>query len=61
MSDDKTKVDARDRARLNQQELYEIYPEAKKLGVSKEEIIAAINKVGTSRADVESYIRSHSK
>lgn len=61
MGDDKTKRDGRDRSKLNKDELYEIYPEAKKLGVTKTVIIDAIEKVGPNRKAVEEYVKKNNK
>lgn len=57
MSDDKSKRGPADRRRINPNEEYEVRHEAEKLGVSPEQVRAAIKKVGDSREAVEREIR----
>lgn len=57
MSDDKSKQDGRDRSRVNPNESYELSYLEEKLGVSREQVRAAVEAVGNSRAKVEEYLR----
>jgi uncharacterized protein DUF3606 len=52
MPDDKTKADAADRARINRHEEYEVQDWSAKFGVSRERLLAAIDKVGPMAIDV---------
>ena len=53
MSDDKRKPGRPDRDRINVNEDYELRDWSKKLGVSKEELAAAVKRVGPMIRDVE--------
>ena len=53
MSDDKRKPGRPDRDRINVNEDYELRDWSKKLGVSKEQLAAAVNRVGPMIRDVE--------
>jgi Protein of unknown function (DUF3606) len=57
MSDDKTKAGGSDRTRINVHESYELRDWSKKLGVTPEELKAAVSSVGTSAKDVEAYLK----
>lgn len=57
MSDDKNKQDGRDRSRVAGDESYELSYLEEKLGVSREEVRAAIKAVGNDREKVEAYLR----
>lgn len=52
MSDNLTKRDQRDRSKINMQEDFEVKYWTKELGVSKEELQKAVDKVGNSAAAV---------
>ena len=58
MSDDKTKRGGRDRALINLAEPYEVRDWANKFGVSKEELVSAVKKVGNKATDVQSHLKS---
>ena len=53
MSDDKRKPGRPDRDRINVNEDYELRDWSKKLGVNKEELAAAVKRVGPMIRDVE--------
>jgi len=57
MSDDKNKQDGRDRSRVNPNENYELSYLEEKLGVSREQVRAAVEAVGNSREKVEEYLK----
>jgi hypothetical protein len=61
MSDDKTKSGGQDRTRINLSEAYEVRDWAKKFGVSKEELTAAVKKVGSKASEVEAHLKSTAK
>ena len=61
MADDKSKVGGQDRARVAANEDYEIDHLAKKHGVTREQVLAAIKAVGDKREDVEAYLQKHKK
>ncbi|MEK9284777.1 MULTISPECIES: DUF3606 domain-containing protein [unclassified Bradyrhizobium] len=52
MSDNLTKKDQRDRSKINMHEDFEVKNWTKELGVSKEELQRAVDKVGNSAAAV---------
>jgi hypothetical protein len=56
MSDDKSKVGQQDRSHINMNEDYEVRYWAKHLGVSRDELEAAIAKVGNSAAAVRKQL-----
>jgi len=56
MSDDKSKQDGRDRSRVNPNESYELSYLEEKLGVSREQVRAAVEAVGNNREKVEEYL-----
>lgn len=56
MPDDKTIREPLDKTRINIHEPYELSWWAKHFGVSKEKIIEAVAKVGTSAARVKEYL-----
>jgi hypothetical protein len=58
MSDDKSKVGAQDRARINVEEDYELADWAQKFGVSPERLKEAVAAVGDRASRVESYLQS---
>jgi hypothetical protein len=57
MSDDKSKVGSSDRDRINVHEDYELRHWSKKLGVSKEELEAAVTAVGPMAKAVEAHLK----
>ena len=57
MSDDLNKAGKADRDRINVNEDYERRDWAKKLGVTEEELRAAVKSVGVMAKDVQSYLR----
>lgn len=57
MSDDRKKKDAQDRSRISTSEDYEVRYWSKKFGVSPDELLAAVKKVGNSAAAVEKELR----
>ena len=61
MTDDKSKRGAQDRRTVAAGEKYEVGYEAKKLGVTPAEILAAIKKVGNDRAKIEAEIKKTKK
>ncbi|MFK4507042.1 DUF3606 domain-containing protein [Bradyrhizobium daqingense] len=52
MSDNLTKRDQRDRSKINMHEAFEVKYWTKELGVSKDELQKAVDKVGNSAAAV---------
>jgi hypothetical protein len=56
MSDDRTKRVSPDRDRISLSEDYEVRDWAKSLGVSQEELRAAVEKVGNSARKLRAYI-----
>ena len=52
MADDKSKRDYRDRDRINRNESYEVEYWTKELGVTKEQLLAAIDAEGPRMKDV---------
>ena len=56
MSDDKSKQDGRDRSRVNPNESYELSYLEEKLGVSREQVRAAVDAVGYNRENVDEYL-----
>ncbi len=57
MADDTTLRGARDRARINLEQDYEVREAMKAFGVTREELEAAVHTVGNQRADVEAELR----
>ena len=57
MSDDPKKKGAQERSRISTSEDYEVRYWSKKLGVSPDELKAAVKKVGNSAAAVEKELR----
>lgn len=53
MSDDLTKKHPQDGSRINKNQPYEVGYEANKKGVSKDAVLDALKKAGTSRKEVE--------
>jgi hypothetical protein len=58
MSDDKSKAGGQDRLRISLGEEYEVQDWAKKFGVTKEELTAAVERVGNEVSDVEAHFNS---
>jgi Protein of unknown function (DUF3606) len=56
MSDDKSKRGAGDRSRINLEQDYEVRDWSKSLGVTKEELTAAVKAVGNSAEKVKDYL-----
>ena len=61
MSDNKNQKDARDRNQVAVGESYEVDYIAKELGVSRQEVEAAIEKVGNSREEISKYLKNNKK
>jgi hypothetical protein len=61
MSDDKNKTDGRDRSRVEGDESYELSYLEEKLGVNREQVKEAIEKVGDKPKDVEAYLTHKGK
>jgi hypothetical protein len=61
MSDNKEKQDERDRSRVSASDSYELAYLEEKLGVSREEVRAAIEAVGNDREKVEAYLSGKNK
>ena len=59
MADDTTKTRPQDATRINMNEDYEVQYWTKKFQVSKEQLAAAVNKVGVSARAVAEYLRPH--
>jgi hypothetical protein len=59
MSDDLTNRGGQDRTRIDVSQNYELRDWAHKLGVSKEELRAAVKAVGDQAATVEKYLRGN--
>lgn len=57
MSDDKSKASGQDRTRISLSEDYEVRDWAKKFGVTKEQLTAAVRCVGNPEA-VEAHLKS---
>lgn len=55
--DNKTNTGNPDRERINVNEDYELQYWSEKFGVSKEELKAAVNAVGTSAKEVEAHLK----
>ena len=54
--DDKGKPGGQDRTRININEDYEVRDWARKFGVTPEQLIAAVKKVGSQAADVQKLL-----
>ena len=61
MEDDKRNPGRPDRDRINMNEEYEVQDWSKKFGVSKEELAAAVKKVGPMARDVEVELKRGSQ
>lgn len=61
MTDDKTKPGVQDRSRVSLTEPYEVRDWAKKFGVTKEGLPAAVKKVGNNASDVQAHLQSTTK
>ena len=59
MADDRTQRRRPDRERINLQEAYEFQYWSEKFGVSKEELAAAVKKVGPMTSDVRRELKTH--
>jgi hypothetical protein len=57
MADDPTKRGMSDRARINLEQEYEVREAMNSFGVTREELEAAVHRVGNRRADVEAELR----
>jgi hypothetical protein len=57
MADDTSLRGARDRSRIDMDQDYEVRDAMKAFGATREELQAAIRKVGNKRADVEAELR----
>jgi hypothetical protein len=57
MSDDTSKRGAADRSRINLEQDYEMRDWSKTLGVTKEELVAAVKAVGNSADKVRKYLK----
>ena len=58
MVDDKTKSGGQDRTRINLSQDFEVRDWAKKFGVTKEELAAAVEQVGSEASAVEAHLKS---
>ena len=58
MTDDLTKKGSQDRSRINMNEAYEVKYWTRHLGVSREELQRAIDKVGNSAASVRKELEN---
>ncbi len=59
MTDNKNQKDVRDRNQVAGGESYEVDYIAKELGVSRQEVEAAIEKVGNSREEITKYLKNN--
>ncbi len=57
MSDDRSKRGSVDRSRISLDEDYEVRDWTETLGVTRDELIAAVHAVGNSADKVEAYLR----
>ncbi len=60
MPDDKSKPGGQDRTRINVNEDYELRDWSKKLGVTPEELKAAVKSVGNQASAVEKHLKGRS-
>ena len=58
MSDDKTNRGPADRRLVNANEPYELKHVQEQLGVSREEVLEAIQEVGNEREKIEEYLKN---
>jgi len=61
MADNKNIQDGRDRSKVSGNESYELSYLEEKLGVSREQVRAAIEAVGNNREDVEAFLKKNKK
>ncbi|MDF2191277.1 DUF3606 domain-containing protein [Paraflavitalea sp. CAU 1676] len=61
MANDKQDKSTSDKSQVPPEENYELYYLEEKLGVTRDEILAAIKTVGRDRHLVEGYLRTHKK
>ena len=61
MPDNKNKPGNPDKSRININEKYELNDWSKKFGISPEELKKAVKKAGTEAADVEAFLKKHSR
>jgi hypothetical protein len=59
MADNKNIQDGRDHSKVNGNESYELSYLEEKLGVSREQVRAAIEAAGNNREDVEAWLKKH--
>jgi hypothetical protein len=57
MADDPSKRGMSDRARINLEQEYEVREAMNSFGVTREELEAAVRRVGNRRSDVEAELR----
>lgn len=57
MSDDTINTGGQDRARINVHEAYEVDHWSKKFGMTREQLIEAVNRAGDRAEDVERFIK----
>jgi hypothetical protein len=57
MSDDKSQAHGQDRTRINVNQDYELRDWSKKLGVTPDELKAAVKKVGDRASAVEAHLK----
>lgn len=57
MSDDKTKTGGQDRVRINVHEACEVDHWSTKFGITREQLIEAVNRAGDRAEDVERFIK----
>jgi len=61
MADDKSKPGGQDRTRISLSEDYEVRDWAKKFGVTKEQLTAAVKSVGKGVKAVEAHLKTLSR
>jgi hypothetical protein len=61
MADDKNKKDFRDRNKIAADEMYEVDYVAREHGVSRQQVLDAINAVGNDRQQVAQYLNDNNK
>lgn len=57
MSDDKSMKDNRDRSKVSGSEEYEVNYFVQKLGVTRDQVMEAIKKVGNDRQKLEAFLK----
>lgn len=57
MSDDKSMKDNRDRSKVSGSEEYEVNYFVQKLGVTRDQVMEAIKKIGNDRQKLEAFLK----